>query len=492
MQEMNPNYKNYKFLAGIWKSNDGSFTADLTVLENITVTYNGASLKRSFNLTQTSLMTPSGSGGMMGLAMMMSSSSGMVSRRHDDEDMQLGLEGSILKDGEKDLYRIDECWHTYNDYLCFKLTDLANNNVIDIRLIRTGKEQPATESKGKYQCACGTYFDSKFCPNCGAQAPAPQNLTFQCECGYNGPMSRFCPNCGKMVASKTKSGAEQDLEKRQLLQHGWTEIDGPGLYKLIFKDNILKIFVIHYSNGVPVDLYKSTEYSFDPDSNGINMLVNGFKNTDHDIEEFAVYPNDWKLEDENNITHFAIVKIWYGFGTLHMDLANWGNPNCFTVDLKMDDSVKISDPESEFKAGWTCDKCGATNQTEDKCSECGAVIAKEQLFGISEFASCNPPRQDSLFVYRIDDKKLLVVRNKQRYFITADVIEPAMEIIRKYEIDKWEQYKDKMTGLMGGCQYVSYFDGEKMVGTSTDHLMNAGLAYGELNILFTAKSKRVE
>ena len=492
MQEMNPNYKNYKFLAGIWKSNDGSFTADLTVLENITVTYNGASLKRSFNLTQTSLMTPSGSGGMMGLAMMMSSSSGMVSRRHDDEDMQLGLEGSILKDGEKDLYRIDECWHTYNDYLCFKLTDLANNNVIDIRLIRTGKEQPATESKGKYQCACGTYFDSKFCPNCGAQAPAPQNLTFQCECGYNGPISRFCPNCGKMVASKTKSGAEQDLEKRQLLQHGWTEIDGPGLYKLIFKDNILKIFVIHYSNGVPVDLYKSTEYSFDPDSNGINMLVNGFKNTDHDIEEFAVYPNDWKLEDENNITHFAIVKIWYGFGTLHMDLANWGNPNCFTVDLKMDDSVKISDPESEFKAGWTCDKCGATNQTEDKCSECGAVIAKEQLFGISEFASCNPPRQDSLFVYRIDDKKLLVVRNKQRYFITADVIEPAMEIIRKYEIDKWEQYKDKMTGLMGGCQYVSYFDGEKMVGTSTDHLMNAGLAYGELNILFTAKSKRVE
>ena len=81
MQEMNPNYKNYKFLAGIWKSNDGSFTADLTVLENITVTYNGASLKRSFNLTQTSLMTPSGSGGMMGLAMMMSSSSGSLTTR---------------------------------------------------------------------------------------------------------------------------------------------------------------------------------------------------------------------------------------------------------------------------------------------------------------------------------------------------------------------------------------------------------------------------
>ena len=490
MQEMNPNYKNYKFLAGIWKSNDGSFTADLTVLENITVTYNGASLKRSFNLSQTSLMTPSGSGGMMGLAMMMSSSSGMVSKRYDDEDMQLSLEGSILKDGEKDLYRIDECWHTYNDYLCFKLTDLTTNSVIDIRLIRTGKEQPATESKGKYQCACGTYFDSKFCPNCGAQAPAPQNLTFQCECGYNGPMSRFCPNCGKKAAAKTPSGTEQDLEKRQLLQHGWTEIDGPGLYKLIFKDNILKIFVIHYSNGVPVDLRKDTEYSFDPDSNGINMVVNGFKNTDHDIEDFAVYPNDWKLEDENNITHFAIVKIWYGFGTLHMDLANWGNPNCFTVDLKMDDTVTIKDPE--HKAGWTCYNCGATNQIEDKCTECGADIAKEQLFGISEFASCNPPRHDSLNVYRINDEKLLVVSNKQRYFITADVIEPAMEIIRKYEIDKWEQYKNTMNGFMGGCQYVNYFDGEKMVGTSSYNMPGVGGAYNELMMLFTAQSKRVE
>ena len=490
MQEMNPNYKNYKFLSGIWKNNDGSFTADLTVLENITVNYNGASLTRSFILTQTSTVTLSGTGGFMGMAMMMASSSGMVSKRYDDEDMQLGLEGSILKDGEKNLYRIDECWHTYNDYLCFKLTDLTTNNVIDIRLIRAAKEQPNTAPAGKYQCACGTYFDSKFCPNCGAQRK--EEATFQCECGYNGPMSRFCPNCGKMVTAQTSSAADQEIEKRQLLQHGWTEIDGPGLYKLIFKDNILKILVIHYSNGVPVDLYKSTEYSFDPDSNGINMVVNGFKNTDHDIEEFAVYPKEWKLEDENNKTHFAIVKIWYGFGTLHMDLANWGNPNCFTVDLKMDDSVKIADPEAESKSGWTCDNCGATNQTEDKCSECGAEIIKQQLFGISEYATCMPPRQESLFVYRIDDKKLLVVRNKQRYFITADVIEPAMEIIRKYEIDKWEQYKNNMTGLMGGCQYVSYFDGEKLVGTSTNNMPGIGGAYNELMMLFTAQSKRVE
>ena len=67
-----------------------------------------------------------------------------------------------------------------------------------------------------------------------------------------------------------------------------------------------------------------------------------------------------------------------------------------------------------------------------------------------------------------------------------------MEIIRKYEIDKWEQYKDKMTGLMGGFQSVSYFDGEKMVGTSTNNMPGAGAAYHELMMLFAAQSKRVE
>ena len=155
MQEMNPNYKNYKFLAGIWKNNDGSFTADLTVPENITVTYNGASLTRSFILSQTSTMTLSGTGGFMGMAMMMSSSSGMVSKRYDDEDMQLSLEGSILKDGDKELYRIEECWHTYNDYLCFKLTELTTNNAIDIRLIRAAKEQPVAADDKRGKCEEG-------------------------------------------------------------------------------------------------------------------------------------------------------------------------------------------------------------------------------------------------------------------------------------------------------------------------------------------------
>lgn len=64
---------------------------------------------------------------------------------------------------------------------------------------------------GKFQCACGTSFDSNFCPNCGAAAK--KEITFHCErCGYEGPMGNFCPNCG-IPTSQHKS---DDSEKPQL------------------------------------------------------------------------------------------------------------------------------------------------------------------------------------------------------------------------------------------------------------------------------------
>lgn len=60
-----------------------------------------------------------------------------------------------------------------------------------------------------------------------------------------------------------------------------------------------------------------------------------------------------------------------------------------------------------------------------------------------------------------------------------------MEIIRKYEIDKWEEYKNTLNGAMGGSRSVSYWDGEKMAGTSTDHMPGASGAYSSLYALFT-------
>ena len=331
-----------------------------------------------------------------------------------------------------------------------------------------------------YTCKCGQVFNSKFCPNCGALRE--EEITISCmRCGYSGPAKNFCPNCGAQVSNPGLSN------KEKLLQHGWTDTDGQGLYKMIFKEQTLKICVTHNRDGQPEELRIDTKYNFDRNKNGINLVVTGFRNTEHDNENFAVYPDEWKLEAKDNKVIYAIVKIWYGSSTLHLDLANWGDPNCFTVDLKIDDSITIKDPEPENKAGWTCDNCGAENQTEDKCSECGADIKKELLFALSEYASCNPPRYSNTRVYRFNDEKPIMEKNGKYFYISTDVIEPAIEIIRKYEIDKWEQYKDKYSGLMGGSQSVSYFDGEKMVGTSTDHLLSAGSAYWELLGLFAAK-----
>lgn len=135
-------------------------------------------------------------------------------------------------------------------------------------------------------------------------------------------------------------------------------------------------------------------------------------------------------------------------------------------------------------AGWTCSQCGTTLQTGDKCTKCGAEIKKDMLFALSEYMTTNPPRSNCLRVWKFSDTQLILEQGGNLRFISAKVIEPAMDIIREYEIDKWEEYKGHMTGLMGGSQSVSYWDGEKMAGTSTDHMLNAGAAYSALNALF--------
>lgn len=88
-------------------------------------------------------------------------------------------------------------------------------------------------------------------------------------------------------------------------------------------------------------------------------------------------------------------------------------------------------------------------------------------------------------VYKFDDTRLILEDGNTFRFIPASVLEPAYEIIKKYEIDKWEEYKDHLSGTMGGRQAVSYCDGNQLAGTSTDNMPNAGGAYFELISLFT-------
>lgn len=133
---------------------------------------------------------------------------------------------------------------------------------------------------------------------------------------------------------------------------------------------------------------------------------------------------------------------------------------------------------------FTC-SCGYKGPLSNFCPECGAEILKDLLFEISEYMTTNPPRYDDIKVWKYSDTKLIMQQDKSFRFIPATFIEPAMEIIREHEIDKWQDYEGRLNGAMGGRQAVSYWDGEKMAGTSTDHMPGAAGAYCALYTLFT-------
>ncbi len=133
--------------------------------------------------------------------------------------------------------------------------------------------------------------------------------------------------------------------------------------------------------------------------------------------------------------------------------------------------------KNEKPAGWTCEKCGAELQTGDNCEKCGEKIKKVILFSFSSYASTNPPRYEGGAVYEFSDTMLIYetyYNNDTKYrFISAQVIEPAYEIIKKYGIDKWKDHVDNLCGMMGGRESVGYRDGDDFVGSSTDHMGSA-------------------
>ena len=119
----------------------------------------------------------------------------------------------------------------------------------------------------------------------------------------------------------------------------------------------------------------------------------------------------------------------------------------------------------EEKLGWKCPQCGAENQ-EGKCTACGAAVEPVVLFSISTYMSTNPPVNTYTNVYEYSDTQLLLDCNGKRRLISADVIEPAMEIIRKNRLDDPDFKDPSAMGIMGGSVYVGFKDGDRYVQTS--------------------------
>ena len=283
-------------------------------------------------------------------------------------------------------------------------------------------------------------------------------------CGYSGPMTEYCPSCG--FPNKADTG------RKELIEHGWRDKDGK--FSAVLKD------------GRFISRDIDTEYSF------TNASLMGspsmMQKINHPDEEFLIYPAEvcYKKDKRNE---YGISKLWYGSGTLHMDLCSFENWSLVTVDLQMDDSVIAELIEPEDPVGWTCSKCGKQFQTDDFCSECGEPIDKIVLFSLSRYSSAMPPQNEGVCVFEFSEKELICETLKngkgRRRYISSCVVEPAYEIIKKYGIDKWKEYENISSGMCGGSVSVRYRDGDEIVGSSLDHMGSAVAdAYHELFALF--------
>lgn len=146
------------------------------------------------------------------------------------------------------------------------------------------------------------------------------------------------------------------------------------------------------------------------------------------------------------------------------------------------ESAEPSDPEE--KTGWKCPACGAENQ-EGKCNVCGKEIEPVILFSLYTFTSSNPPSSSNIIIYEYSDTKLLMDNNGKRRLIPADVIGPAMEIIRKNRLDDPDFTDPSAMAIMGGAVNVTFKDGDKYIQTSLQKQGFAVMsAQGQLTELF--------
>lgn len=158
-------------------------------------------------------------------------------------------------------------------------------------------------------------------------------------------------------------------------------------------------------------------------------------------------------------------------------------------DSSLTDTEKEALTEPEPSIGWTCSKCGKENQTSNYCDECGEKIKKVELFSCSSYQTSNPPKYEGATVYEFSDAELIYViftdGNAKYKLLPKDIIGPALDIIKGFGIDKWKDYENINNPMMGGSYSVMYRDGDKLVGSTMDHMGSAvSGAYSKLMDLF--------
>lgn len=339
------------------------------------------------------------------------------------------------------------------------------------------KERVSDMSNDKWFCTeCGTQNSGNFCSECGALRKTDEPVTCTCGFVYTG---NFCTNCGAprphlRSSVNGNTWPLTDTEKKALIEHGWR--DDSGRFKAVIKDGILtSSYTTSITDGEEDTLQIDTEYKFSLQELGMVSMAYSIQKLEHPDEDFIIYPRDVFYQSEGRDL-YQITKLWYGSDTLHADLKKCRSYDHFTLDLVLDDNVTIAS-DTEPAIGWTCSKCGKENQTGEFCDECGEKIKKVELFSCSSYQTCNPPKYESATVYEYSDTELICVifnDGKTKYkLLPKDIAGTALNIIKEYGIDKWKDYENINNPMMGGSVSVMYRDGDKMVGSTMDHMGSA-------------------
>ena len=259
----------------------------------------------------------------------------------------------------------------------------------------------------------------------------------------------------------------------------------------------------------------------------------------HEGEELKIRIESLALSREGEEI-WRVDVAWYGRGEIHLELSGIRDGQKRSLTLTRESASgaaqnKVSwmlqgtSAESDVLT-FTCE-CGYHGSARKFCPECGKVVPihtcecgcvsigakfcpncgkptgspaekqtespaekptgkkvyekKELLFVITMSMSTNPPRTDGAKVYAYSDTELVLERDGDQRLISADVIEPAYEIIRKNKLDDPE-FQDPAGGaIMGGTVNVGFKNSGQWINASMYDKGNAALgAYYELMGLF--------
>ena len=82
--------------------------------------------------------------------------------------------------------------------------NLFNMGVQQQQAAQAQQPAPAAPAQDGWKCSCGATATGKFCPECGAKKPEPEQAgAWKCSCGATAT-GRFCPECGAPKPADTE------------------------------------------------------------------------------------------------------------------------------------------------------------------------------------------------------------------------------------------------------------------------------------------------